>query len=208
MATLVSGLGGTAGYGENTFSTSAYTRGTGTGADDAYIKVDISSVFGASGMKFYGASYTSLYISSNGIITFGSGLTSYTPTALTSLGKPSISPFWTDIDINKGGEIYWDLDPASGKVTVTWSNVAAYTGTGRDSFQVELSNLGSGNTGIQFLYGAVGFANGNTGNATVGISNGSTSQTLLNGSGNGTTLLTYASNDFQTNDPLGVTALA
>ena len=133
MATMYSGLGGTAGYGENTFSTSAYVKGAGTGADDAYMKVDISSVF-SGGINLYGTKYTNMYISANGIITFKAGVNAYTPTALTSVGGPAISPFWTDIDINKGGEIYWDLDPASGKVTVTWLNVAPYNGgAGRDS---------------------------------------------------------------------------
>ena len=67
--------------------------------------------------------------------------------ALTTLGQPSLAPFWTDIDIAKGGDIYWDLDASTGKVTVTWLNVAPYSGSGTLSFQLVLTNLGGGDFG-------------------------------------------------------------
>lgn len=116
MATMNTGLGGTAGYGEQSFRTSTVSGNL----DDGFVNVNVTSVFGAGGMNINGTSYTSMFISSNGLITFASGVTSYTPTALTALGQPSLAPFWTDADINKGGEIYWDLDPTTGKITVTW----------------------------------------------------------------------------------------
>ena len=200
MVGLISGLGGTAGYGENSVTTGTLTSGN---LDDGFVKVDVSSVFGSSGLNLYGTTYTSVYISTNGILTFGSGTSSYTPTALTSLGKPSISPFWTDVDISKGGAIYWDLDPANGNFTVTWSNVRAYSAAGTNSFQVVLSNAGGGNFGIDFRYSAIGFTNGYAGQATVGMSNGTTLQTLLPGSGDPAALVNYAATDFLTNDPAG-----
>ena len=199
MAALISGLGGPLGYGENVFSTSAFTGNL----DDGSINVNISSVF-AGGVNLYGASYSSLFINTNGLITFSSAAPTYTPANLTTLNQPSIAPFWTDIDIRKGGEIYWDIDPASGKFIVTWLNVGAYTGPGTNSFQLVLTDLGGGDFGVDFIYSSIGFTNGNNGQATVGISNGTTSQTLLEGSGNAAFLSTYASNDFDTNDPIGV----
>lgn len=201
MATLISGLGGGAGYGENTFSTSAGRTGN---LDDGSINVDLSSVFGASGLNLYGTAHTSVYLNTNGLLTFGSAEPSYTSAALTTLGQPSIAPFWTDIDISKGGEIYWDLDPSTGKFIVTWLNVAPYSGTGTNSFQVVLTNLGGGDFSVEYIYGSVGFVNGGFGNATVGISNGTSSQTLLEGSGDAGVLATYAGNDFDTQDPAGV----
>jgi Ca2+-binding RTX toxin-like protein len=201
MATLVSGLGGTSGYGEQSFKTTGGYTGS---LDDGSKLIDISSVFGSDGINFYGTRYTSLYINSNGLLTFNSANPSYTPGALTSLGQPSIAPFWTDIDISKGGDIFWDFDTTSGKLTITWSNVRAYSGTGTDSFQVVLSNLGGGDFDLQFIYGSVGFTNGYAGEATAGISNGSTSQTLIEGSNNAAFLATYANNDFDTQDPAGV----
>ena len=205
MVDLVTGLGGAAGYGENSFATvfpSLHGNNRGGNLDDGWVKVNVSSIF-PSGMNLYGTNYSNMYISTNGIISFGSGITTYTPTALNTLGQTTIAPFWTDIDINKGGAIYWDLDPANGNVTVTWAGVHPYTGSGTNSFQVVLSNAGGGNVGIDLRYSAIGFTNGYTGNATVGISNGSTQQTLLPGSGNSTALANYAGTDFQTNDPVG-----
>ena len=203
MATLISGLGGTAGYGENTFSTSGYTGNL----DDGSINVSLNTVFGASGVNLYGTTYTSVYINTNGLLTFGAAEPGYTPAALTTLGQPSVAPFWTDIDISKGGEIYWDLDATTGKLTVTWLNVAPYSGTGTNSFQAVLTNLGGGDVNIEYIYGSIGFTNGGFGEATVGISNGTSSQTLVEGSGDGTFLATYAGNDFDTNDPAGVFSL-
>lgn len=203
MATLYSGLGGTAGYGENTYSTSGYT---GT-LDDSFIGVNVSSIFGAGGVSFGGVNTTTLYIGSNGLITFSSGVSTYTPGALTSLAQPVLAPFWTDIDIAKGGQIYWDLDPTNGKFTVTWLNVAPYSGTGTTSFQIQMTNLGGGDFNVEFLYDSVGFTNGGSGAAVVGTSNGVT-ETLAEGSGNDAFLATYASNDFDTNDPAGVYSMA
>ena len=200
MAALISGLGGPTGYGENLFSTSAFTGNL----DDGSVNVNITSVFGGAGLNLYGNSYTSLFVNTNGLITFGSAEPTFTPTNLTALGQPSIAPFWTDIDIRKGGEIYWDLDPVSGTFIVTWLNVAAYNGPGTNSFQLVMTSLGGGDFGVDLIYNSIGFTNGNNGQATVGISNGTTSQTLIEGSGNAAFLSSYASNDFDTNDPIGV----
>ena len=205
MATLISGLGGTAGYGENTFSTASGRTGN---LDDGSINVSLSSVFGASGINLYGTTYTSVFVNTNGLLTFGSAELAYTSAALTTLGQPSIAPFWTDIDISKGGEIYWDIDASTGRFIVTWLNVAPFSGTGTNSFQAVLTKLGGGNVNIEYIYGSIGFANGGYGAATVGISNGTSSQTLLEGSGDPTFLATYAGNDFDTQDPAGIWSMA
>ena len=204
MATLITGLGGTSGYGEQSFKTTGGYTGS---LDDGSKLVDISGVFGSGGIDVYGTRYTSIYINTNGLITFSSANASYTPGALTTLGQPSLAPFWTDIDIAKGGDIYWDLDASTGKVTVTWLNVAPYSGSGTLSFQLVLTNLGGGDFGVDYIYNNIGFTNGYAGQATVGMSNGTTSQILLEGSGDAAFLATYAGNDFDTNDPAGVFSL-
>ncbi len=202
MATMNSGLGGAAGYGEQSFRTSSISGNL----DDGFVNVNVTSVFGAGGMNINGTSYTSMFISSNGLITFQSGVTAYTPTALTSLGQPSLAPFWTDADISKGGEIYWDLDPTTGKITVTWLNAAAYQGPGTNSFQVVISATGGGDFAVEYIYQNIGYTNGYSGHATTGLSNGVT-QTLLEGSGDPAVLANYSSNDFDSNFPEGVYAL-
>lgn len=201
MATLISGLGGSSGYGEQSFKT---TGGYSGNLDDGSMSVNLTSVFGAGGVNVYGTTYTSMFINTNGLVTFGAAEPGYTPAALTTLGQPSLAAFWTDIDISKGGDIYWDLDATTGKITITWANVAAYTGPGTNSFQMVLTNQGGGDFGVDYIYSNIGFTNGGFGQATVGLSNGTSSQTLIEGSGNAAFLATYAGNDFDTNDPAGV----
>ena len=202
MATLISGLGGSAGYGEQSFKTSTVSGNL----DDGFVTVNVTSVTGAAGLTIGGTTYTNIYISSNGLITFQSGVTSYTPAALTTLNQPALAPFWTDADISKGGDIYWDLDPATGRIIVTWLNVAPYQGTGTNSFQVVITATGAGDFTVEYIYGQIGYTNGYAGQATAGFYDGTT-QTLLEGSGDAAFLSTYASNDFDTNDPAGVYGL-
>ena len=125
MPVMNSGLGGPAGYGENVYSTSPKVAGNN---DDGSIEIDVTSVFGEDGINFFGTEYTSLYVNSNGLITFDSPETSYTPSGISGLGEPAIAPFWSDVDVSKGGEIYWDVDEDSEQITITWEKVAPYMG--------------------------------------------------------------------------------
>ncbi len=204
MPTMISGLGGSAGYGEQSFKT---TGGYTGNLDDGSRLIDLTSVFGASGLNLYGTTYTSVYVNTNGLLTFNSANPSYTPVQLNTLNQPSIAPFWTDVDISKGGDIYWDLDPTNGTFTVTWLNTRAYAASGLDSFQLVLTNQGGGNFSVDFIYQDINYTNGYTGNATVGFSNGSTMQTVLTGSNSASALANYATTDFQTDDPVGVFSL-
>lgn len=63
---------------------------------------------------FFGSSYEELHISTNGLITFGSGSSQYTPTPFPILDNRCIASYWTDSDPSLGGHIYYretsDLD--------------------------------------------------------------------------------------------------
>lgn len=204
MATMNTGMGGLEGYGTNTFSSVAAGGGLASGnLDDGSILLDITGAFGAGGIDYFGTSYTDIYINSNGLITFDSPETAYTPIGIGGYGSPAIAPFWSDVDINKGGEIYWHVDPVDGTVTITWSDVAPYTGTGTNSFQMVLTNTGSGDFSVEFIYEDIGWTNGYTGDATVGFTDGGTNDTVLPGSGDPAALIDYASADFGNGDPDG-----
>ncbi len=200
MATMNSGLGGPAGYGENVFSTSTLSAGN---LDDGSILVNITSVFGGSGIDYFGTSYTGIYVNTNGLITFSSPETAYTPVGIDGYTAPAIAPFWSDVDINKGGEIYWDLDPATGKVTITWLDVAPYSGSGTNSFQMVLTDTGSGDFSVEFIYDDINWTDGFAGDATVGFTDGGANDTVLPGSGNAAALSTYDTTDFGNGDPDG-----
>lgn len=206
MATMVSGLGGSAGYGENTFSSASKAAGSN---DDGSVRVDISSVFGTQGINFFGTTYTDLYINSNGNISFGAANTDYQSTDLAAETVPTIAPFWADVNITQGGEIYWDLDPANGTVTITWDSVRAYSGsTSTNSFQVVLTSTGDGNFAVDFNYGDINWTSGGGATAQAGITDGAGNDLILDGSGNGSVLAGYETYDFGDPDGSGTITFA
>jgi len=200
MAVMNSGLGGPEGFGTNVFSTDSGVTGN---LDDGSVEVDITSVFGPAGIDYFGTNYTSLFINTNGLITFAGPDTAYSPTAIDVYGAPAIAPFWSDVDINKGGEIYWDVNPASGAVTITWSEVAPYSGTGLNSFQVVLTDTGGGDFSVEFIYEDIEWTNGFAGEATVGFTDGGANDVVLPGSGDATALTNFDTTDFGNGDPDG-----
>ncbi len=199
MATMVTGLGGPAGYGENVFSTSSKDAGSN---DDGSIAVDITSVFGGDGIEFYGNSYSEIYVNSNGNISFGSANTAWSPN-LGGTTTPVIAPFWADVNINAGGEIYWDLDPANGTVTITWDGVAPYGSSGANSFQLVLTSTGDGGFEAEFIYEDIQWTSSTGGAANTGFTDGGANDTFFEGSGNNTSLANYENNDFDNGDPNG-----
>ncbi|MCT4559562.1 MAG: Hint domain-containing protein [Pelagimonas sp.] len=206
MPTMTTGLGGPAGYGENTFSSVFFSGSlprTGN-LDDGSLYIDVTSVFGPAGIDFFGTSYTGLYLNTNGLITFGSPNTAYTPSGIAGLSQPAIAPLWTDYDLRKGGEIYWDEDPVAGTFTITWLDAAPYStanASGTNSFQVVLTARtnpdGTPNGGfiMDVIYEDIQFANGYTGNATLGVTNGSGTVIEPAASGNGAAVLDIENND-------------
>lgn len=204
MATMNSGLGGATGYGTNSFLGTSKVAG---GNDDGSVLVDVSSVFGGGGLNIGGTSYSDIYINSNGTITFDSAETSPSPTDISTYPSPIIAPFWTDINLNSGGDILWDVDPASGKVTITWHDVAPYSGSGTNSFQVVLTNTGSGDFDVDFIYEDIQFSNGGSGVAEGGISDGGANDLVLDGSGNSADVLGWESNQFADDDANGTYSL-
>jgi hypothetical protein len=86
---LIDGLGGNVGFGEQTLFRN----------DDAStVEVDLSAVF-PNGLRFFGTTFTSLFINNNGNITFSEPLEQFTPTAITgNTSNPIIAPFFADVD--------------------------------------------------------------------------------------------------------------
>lgn len=206
MATMNTGLGGAAGYGENSVRASGVDTGN---LDDGSVYIDITPVFGGSGIDFFGSNYTGLYLNTNGLITFDGPETGYIPSGIAELNSPAIAPLWSDVDISKGGEIYWDLDPSAGTITITWDAVAPYNGSGVNSFQMVISDNGGGDFGIEFIFediqwAAVSYGSGPAATATAGITDGGSNDYVLEGSGDEATILGYESNDFDHGDPAGV----
>ncbi|MFK7878075.1 MAG: Hint domain-containing protein [Paracoccaceae bacterium] len=201
MATMNSGLGGPAGYGENIFSSSPKALGN---IDDGAVEVDVTSVF-TGGLDFFGTNYTEIYINSNGAITFGTATSSLNSTGFNQFSVPTLLPFYSDIDVSAGGEIYWDFDATNGNITITWDAVFAYGDTAPNSFQVVLSDLGDGEFGVEYIYESILWAvvPGSGTIAVAGFTDGGPTDYALEGSGNETFMRGYESNDFDNGDPSG-----
>ena len=170
---LVNGLGGLAGFGENSLSAND---------DDSSVFVDATGIF-ESGLNFFGTTYSGFYINNNGNITFTSPLSVYRPFEITKdAAQPIIAPFFADVDTRAGSLtpsaggnstgsnlVYWDLDSERDAVTITWDDVGAYNiGTTPNAFQLILTDLNSGNFQIDFRYEDIQWVLGSASGGQVG----------------------------------------
>jgi Zn-dependent metalloprotease len=127
--------------------------------DDCYAMQNISFSF-----NFYGNTFTSIGISSNGIITLGYGTSSYSNTPLPSTSAPTnlIAGFWDDLSTSTSGDVYFK--DYGDRAVVQWENVSLLGGGGALTFQIVLKNDGS----ICYYYK---IASGTLTYATIGIQN-------------------------------------
>ena len=176
MASLINGLGGTSGFGENQL----------TRNDDSYTSyIDISTVFGAAGLNFFGTNYTDISVNNNGNITFGGGLSTYTPYGMQDSSRPMIAPFFADVDTRgttvsatPGGTstgsnlVYYDFNTAgNGTLTVTWDDVGYYNSKvdKLNAFQLQLVGKGNGNFDVIFRYETINWTTGSASGGTDGL---------------------------------------
>jgi hypothetical protein len=121
---------------------------------------------------YYENTYSEFYVSSNGILTFGSGSSTTSNVGIPNTGTPNdmISVWWDDLDPSDGGTVYTYQDGASGRFIVTWDGVPNYTypdGTGSLTFQAII--YANGLITLQYLTMEPG--SDNLLGATIGIEN-------------------------------------
>ncbi|MCX6962186.1 MAG: flagellin [Verrucomicrobia bacterium] len=184
---LVNNLGSVpSGNSSVTFGENALTRND----DGSSSAIDITSIFGSSGINFNGVNYTQIYVNNNGNITFGSPLSTFTPSTIASgSGIPIIAPFWADVDTREpinpspspGGNstgsnlTYYDLDVENAVLTITWDDVRFYNNTNAgtnpnnvsNSFQLQIMNNCNGNAIIVFRYENIDWTAGQASNSDV-----------------------------------------
>lgn len=117
------------------------------GVNDGFVK--LSSL---SGFKFslYGTTYSALFVSSNGLITFGSGNASFVNTDLTTASpQAAIAPFWGNLVVSGSlnSAVDWQVlgTGASQRMIVQWNQCSFYAGnqTGHLTFEAILNADGS-----------------------------------------------------------------
>ena len=162
-----------------------------TNQDNASVGISIPFAF-----PLYGVSNTLVFISSNGLLTFGSSNTSGANADLLSApGQPSIAPFWDDLHTGggvTGSNVYFQTtgSGANQHLTVQWNKVRFLSGgTDGDTITFEAQLFADGRIQFNYLDLVSGTAAGNNGaSATVGIKS-------INGLGTVTSRLLLALNN-------------
>lgn len=121
---------------------------TGTGltlGDDATVEVSLPFAF-----PYHDKQYASVFVNSDGNLTFGAGDAASTVRSLSRLvgGPPRVAPLLADLDPTAGGSITTRADAS--RFTVTWTDVAQFGLRDKNTFEVTLYPDGR----IEFAYGA------------------------------------------------------
>jgi IPT/TIG domain-containing protein len=125
---------------------------------------------GGFSFPFFGTTYLSVFINSDGNLTFGQGDNASTDRDLTRFngGPPRIGGFFADLDPTAGrGGVFYNALPD--RFVVTWNRIREFGGLTESSFQVTLFADGT----FELVYGGVSAASG-----IAGWSGGRNSQTL------------------------------
>jgi hypothetical protein len=126
---------------------------------------------------YQGAGYTSVFVNSNGNLTFGAGDSWFiesVPDLLT--GPPRIAPLWDDLSPNQGGFVYAVVGLES--TTIIFDGVPEFLAGTTNTFSVTLSDDGS----VSIDYGAVAAQDGLVG-VTEGGGAADPGETDLSGGG-------------------------
>lgn len=118
--------------------------------DDDSQEVDLGFSF-----PFNGGSYSSVFVNSNGSLSFGSGDSDFSESVAEFLsGPPRIAPLWDDLSPNNGGSV--SVEFGAGSATVIFDSVPEFFNTGANTFMVTLRDDGS----YTIEYGAVSAGDG------------------------------------------------
>jgi hypothetical protein len=96
---------------------------------------------------FYGIAYDTIYVGTNGYITFGQGDTSARVSAASLASEmPRIAPLWADLDVSNKGNIYYNR--LEDRHLITWDAAPEVVFGGKSTFQLVLYDDGR----IGFVY--------------------------------------------------------
>ncbi len=113
--------------------------------DDNFVEVPLAFSF-----PYQGTSYNSVFVNSNGNLTFGSGDPDFSPSVGELLSdQPRIAPLWDDLSPNAAGLVFVESDATS--ATVTFDGVPEFFFGGDNTFSVTLSDDGT----VEISYGNI-----------------------------------------------------
>ena len=131
-----------------------------SGCDDCSQGVALSFDF-----PLYGVDFSTIYVSSNGYVTLGSGSSQYSNYALPSTSMPPnlVAGFFDDLYPGSGGNVYFQ--DFGDRAIVQFQDVVPYSGGGTFTYQMVLRPSGT----ITYYYSSM---SGSVTSATVGLQNG------------------------------------
>jgi len=113
--------------------------------DDDSVEVPLGFSF-----PYQGSSWSSVWVNSNGNLTFGSGDTAFSESVPDLLsGQPRIAPLWDDLSPDQGGLVLVDGDASS--ATISFLGVPEFFATTGNTFSVTLHASGE----VNVVYGSV-----------------------------------------------------
>jgi hypothetical protein len=152
--------------------------GTGTpvlqGTDDGVWSLSPADL-GDFTFNFYGQTYNSIFFSTNGLITFGSGDDEFSNDDLTdNPDQAAIAPLWDDMEtFSNSGAVYWQVlgSGSNQQLVLQWNNVSYYSfNPPVITFQAILSEA-DGSIRFNYLNLDAGVFQDGGASATVGIKN-------------------------------------
>ena len=118
--------------------------------DDDFEEVPLGFSF-----PFNGQMWDSVFVNSNGNLSFGSGSTDFTESVSDLLnGPPRIAPLFDDLSPNQGGLVFYK--PGSGSFSLTFDNVPEFFASTGNTFTVTLDATGN----VQVTYGEINATDG------------------------------------------------
>ena len=155
------GLGGLGGEGRYVMDIFTITPPPGdllTLPDDGFVEVSLDFSF-----PYQGNNWNSVFVNSNGNLTFGSGDTDFSESVGEFLNdQPRIAPLWDDLNPAAGGFVSAD-GSISNEMTVYFQDVPEFIATGANSFSVTMRSDGTvtvSYTGVDSVDSIVGVTPG------------------------------------------------
>ncbi|WP_432691206.1 nidogen-like domain-containing protein [Pseudooceanicola sp. C21-150M6] len=177
---MINDLGGDYGFG---------TEFLDRNDDGSTSEIDITSIF-ESGLNFFGATYTSLFVNNNGSVTFDDALSQYTPDTISGGTVPGFFPYWGDVDTrspmqdgspggtSQGTNLVWyALDEVNDRIVITWDDVGFFSSNTSlvNSFQLIIEDVSdapgrsAGDADVTFIYEQIDWTAGDASGGSNGL---------------------------------------
>ncbi len=145
-------------------------------------------------VNFYGTTYSSLFVNTNGNVTFDQVFSAFSPSPLQTTGRVIIAPFFGDADTRNAAStvVTYGADTVNGRAAfgVNWTGVGYFDTKGDklNNFQlviIDRSDTGTGNFDIEFNYDRIVWETGDASGGTSGLGGFSARAGFSNGTTRG-----------------------